>query len=185
MPHLPKVRMARDSDREGIRRVITSAFGAEEGDGISGLVEGLLEDESAAPILSLVAADDDDVLGHVLFTNARIEGPQQPVSAAILAPLSVHLDYQNAGIGDKLVREGLERLKAAGVALVFVLGHPGYYPRFGFSPAGRKGFEASYPIPPENADAWMVMALRAGADARAGGRVLCADTLDDPKYWRE
>ncbi|NIP71638.1 MAG: N-acetyltransferase, partial [Gammaproteobacteria bacterium] len=79
--------------------------------------------------------------------------------SAILAPLAVHPDHQGRGIGGSLVREGLARLKGAGVELVFVLGYPAYYAKLGLSPAGEKGFEAPHPIPPESADAWMVQAL--------------------------
>jgi predicted N-acetyltransferase YhbS len=72
-----------------------------------------------------------------------------------------------------------------GVELVFVLGHPGYYPRFGFKPAGVLGFEAPYPIPEKHADAWMVRELRAGIIGSVRGKVVCADTLSRPEYWRE
>jgi len=180
-----KVRKALESDRQGISDVVIAAFGREHGNEIAGLVADLLADPSAQPLLSLVATADDNVVGHVLFTNARIKYSQRIVPSAILAPLSVHPGHQNQGIGGRLVEEGLERLKAAGVELVFVLGHPGYYPRCGFSAAGIKGLNASYPIPPENSDAWMVKALRPGIIGHVGGQVICADALDDPKYWRE
>ena len=72
-----------------------------------------------------------------------------------------------------------------GVGLVFVLGHPGYYPKYGFVPAGTRGFEAPYPIPPEHADAWMVQELQLGMIGSFMGQVECTDTLNDPKHWRE
>ena len=81
--------------------------------------------------------------------------------------------------------EGLQQLSGSGVDLVFVLGHPGYYPRFGFSEAGIKGFEAPYPIPEKNAEAWMVRELHAGVIGNYRGRIICAEALADPKYWRE
>jgi putative acetyltransferase len=71
------------------------------------------------------------------------------------------------------------------VDLVFVLGHPAYYPRFGFSPAGARGLDAPYPIPQKNAEAWMVRELRPGVIGDCSGRVICADALADPEYWRE
>jgi predicted N-acetyltransferase YhbS len=71
-----------------------------------------------------------------------------------------------------------------GVALVFVLGHPGYYPKYGFAAAGSKGFEAPYPIPPEHSSAWMVQELQPGTIECISGQVICAETLNDPKYWR-
>jgi putative acetyltransferase len=68
---------------------------------------------------------------------------------------------------------------------VFVLGHPEYYPRFGFRPAGALGMDAPYPIPERHADAWMVQALRPGLLGQVRGTVRCADTLNDPRHWRE
>ena len=179
------IRKALESDRQAISNIIIRAFGEAEGHEISALVTDLLSDPSAEPILSLVATTSDHIVGHILFTNTQIRQAQRPVSSAILAPLSVHPDYQSQGIGGRLVTGGLEQLKAAGVELVFVLGHPGYYPKHGFSPAGIMGFDASYPIAPENSAAWMVQELRPGVIGHVSGQVICADALDDPKYWIE
>ncbi len=95
------------------------------------------------------------------------------------------MEYQSQGIGGRLIKEGLKQLKATGVELVFVLGHPGYYPKYGFSTAGIQGFEASYPIPPENSGAWMVRELHPGVIGHVSGKVICAKALNDPKHWRE
>ena len=180
-----QVRKAVESDKQAISGIIIAAFGDTEGQEISDLVTDLLADPTAQPLLSLVATADDNVIGHILFTNTQIKHSQRIVSSAILAPLAVHPEYQNQGIGGRLIKEGLKQLKAAGVELVFVLGHPGYYPKHGFSPAGIKGFEASYPILPENAGAWMVHELQPGVIGNVSGQVICADALNDPKYWRE
>ena len=67
--------------------------------------------------------------------------------------------------------------------LVFVLGHPDYYPRSGFTPAGVHGLDAPYPILPEHAAAWMVQALRPGLLDSVTGTVRCSDVLNDPRYW--
>ena len=179
-----EIRKASASDWQAISDVVTAAFEG-EGPEITKLIDGLLQDSSAYPLLSLVATIHDHVVGHILFTNTQIKHAQQTVSSAILAPLAVHPNHQNQGVGAQLIREGLKQLKTAGVELVFVLGHPDYYPKHGFSAAGIKGFEATYPISPENADAWMVQELHSGALERVSGQVICADTLNDPKYWRE
>lgn len=180
-----QVRKGLESDKQAISKVVIAAFGETHGQEISNLIGDLLTDSSARPLLSLVAADDDCVVGQVLFTAARISHSHNKVPAAILAPLSVHPDHQNKGIGGMLVSEGIKQLKAAGVGLVFVLGHPGYYPKYGFSSAGIKGFDAPYPIPPENAGAWMVQELCPGIIGNVSGQVICADALNDPKHWRE
>lgn len=148
-------------------------------------MDALMADPSAVPRLALVAVEGEDVVGHVLFTRADIDGADPPVAAALLAPLAVHPEQQPRGIGGRLIAAGLDALAAAGVDLVLVLGHPGYYPSSGFRPAGALGLAAPYPIPPEHAEAWMVAALRPGVLGAVTGQVRCAAALDDPRHWRE
>jgi predicted N-acetyltransferase YhbS len=180
-----RVRQALASDGTAIADVVLAAFGGVQGREINELVLALLADATAQPVISLVAEADGRVVGHILFTRARLEGACAKTCAAILAPLSVHPGYQGRGLGGRLIREGLEASGAAGCGLVFVLGHPGYYPKHGFVVAGLNGFEAPYPIPPEHADAWMVQELQPGMVGKVCGRVICADALMNPKHWRE
>lgn len=179
------IRKAIHSDFPAITHLAMSAFGPSEGPEIVQLIADLWVDVTAQPVLSLVATVDESIVGHILFSNIRIKPPSQKVAAALLAPLAVHPDFQSRRIGSRLVTEGLQQLSDSGVNLVFVLGHPGYYPRFGFSAAGIKGFEAPYPIPQKNAEAWMVCELQPGVIGDLSGQVICADALTDPKYWRE
>lgn len=180
-----KIRTTTESDLAAVLNVETEAFGHEKE---AKLVDGLLHDPTAAPLLSLLAFEDEEPVGHILFTKVRIvdgEGSECTISAAILAPLAVVPLAQGKGVGGKLIEEGLRLLKERGVELVFVLGHPGYYPRHGFRPAGVLGFEAPYPIPEKHAAAWMVQELRPGVIGGITGRVACADALDRPEHWRE
>mgnify|MGYP001815791934 FL=1 len=178
------IRVSSDQDRHRILAVHRSAFGDDEGPVIARLVEEMLDDPSGEPILSLVAELDNELVGHVLFTSAEIE-PGNQASARILAPLAVTRDHHGQGIGSRLVQEGFKRLAETGVELVFVLGYPDYYSRFGFLPAGVRGFHAPYPILPKNADAWMVHELTPGAIARREGTVRCSNALDHAQYWQE
>jgi len=162
-----------------------SAFGQRQGQEIVELVNDLLEDETAKPLLSLVAEKDGKLAGHILFTTARLQSENQELSIRILAPLAVSSDAQGEGIGGVLIREGLKQLAESGVDLVFVLGHPRYYPRFGFQTAGILGFEAPYTIPSEHADAWMVQELKTGRLAKNEGKIQCSEVLNQPQYWRE
>jgi len=125
------------------------------------------------------------VIGHILFSPVRLDGGDETVSAWILAPLSVVSGCQRQGVGGRLIEEGLARAHSRGIDLVFVLGHPGYYQRHGFVPAGSYNFTAPYPIPEEDADAWMVRAVRRDVPSATGGRVICADSLMDPRHWSE
>ena len=178
-----KIRKTTESDLNDVLFVETEAFGYDKE---ANLVKALLHDSSAMPVLSLLAFDDQEKpVGHILFTKVRITEVEDTGSAAILAPLAIIPDEQAKGIGGALIKEGLKLLSESGVDLVFVLGHPGYYPRHGFKPAGALGFEAPYPIPAEHADAWMVQELRPGVIGTLSGKVVCADELNKPEHWRE
>lgn len=173
---------ASDSDLQDILSVERTAFGQPDE---AELVRNLLDDPSAQPLLSLLAWVNGRPVGHILFTSVRIEGAPHPVAAALLAPLAVVPDAQRQGVGGRLIEGGMTALGDRGVDLVFVAGHPDYYPRHGFQPAGRLGFSPPFPIPPEHQDAWMVRALREGVIGSIRGRVVCADALSRPEYWRE
>ncbi len=176
-----EIRNSSESDLRDVLSVESQAFG---GDEESELVNELLCDSSAMPLLSLIALNDERAIGHILFTRARLIDTDDSISAVILAPLAVIPKKQGKGVGGQLIREGLRLLSDSGVELVFVLGHPEYYPRHEFRPASALGFDAPYPIPKEYADAWMVQALRPGVLDRVRGKVACADALDRPELWR-
>jgi putative acetyltransferase len=176
------IKKAMDSDLNDVLRIETEAFGHRKE---SNLVNGLLNDDSAKPLLSLLAIDEDEAVGHILFTKVRITGNEDALSAMILAPLAILPDAQGKGVGGKLIKEGLRRLSESMFDLVFVLGHPEYYPRFGFKPAGARGFEAPYPIPAKDASAWMVQELKLDIIGNFSGKIVCADTLNEPEHWRE
>jgi putative acetyltransferase len=175
------IRKTVETDLEDALVVEQAAFGSDKE---AALVRDLVGDNSAGPTVSLLAFIDDQPVGHILFTRARLE-PVAPLSLYILAPLAVIPEFQNQGIGGALVEKGIQILSEADVDLVFVLGHPAYYPRFGFKPAGVLGFAATYPIPDKNADAWMVQALKSEIIEQYSGTVICADTMHKPEYWRE
>lgn len=179
------IREAVSSDRAAIHALLFAAFGTVDGDEIAALVDALMVDPTAEPVLSLVATKDKRVVGHILFSAVRVGEPPGLVRSAILAPLAVDPGFQRLGIGRRLIEQGLDRLREQGVALVFVLGHAGYYPRHGFQPAGVHGFRAPYPIPPEHENAWMVQELTPGTIGRVAGAVQCSEALDEERYWVE
>ena len=148
------------------------------------LTRDLLDDPSAKPLISLLAYIDDQPAGHILFTNAHLTN-YPSVSVSFLAPLAVIPKCQKQGIGGKLIQIGLQILSKINVDLVFVVGHPQYYPRSGFAPAAKLGFEATYPIPEKQIDAWMVLALRSNIIGKVSGRIICCDTLNKPELWRK
>ncbi len=176
------IRQTTDQDLDAIVSIHEGAFGQNDE---ALLTAKLLSDPSAAPRLSLMAVVDGRPAGHVLFTRVIVSGAEAGVAASILAPLAVVPEFQGRGLGGDLIRTGLRHLADGDTDLVFVLGHPGYYTRFGFRPAGAYGLVAPYPIPSQHADAWMVLELKEGTLGTVEGQVKCADALDKQEYWVE
>ena len=121
--------------------------------------------EQVPNALSLVACDGNQVVGHILFSPMSMEGGEAKLIYG-LAPMAVSPAYQNQGIGSKLVQAGLEKCKQRGVAAVFVLGHPNYYPKFGFVPASRYEIQSEYGVPDE---VFMALELELGSLTKAHG----------------
>jgi len=176
-----RIRKAHSEDIESVLAVEREAFGSEEE---AELVLNLLNDPTAEPRLSLLVLHKQQAIGHILFTRAYLN-PERDLKVSIPAPLAVIPDYQKQGVGGSLIRLGLTILEKEGVDLVFVLGHPSYYPQHGFKPAIPEGFEPPYYIPPEYTDAWMVQSLNPTSWRSYQGQVKCAETLDRPEYWGE
>lgn len=179
------IRKAAKSERLEILHIHRESFGASKGPTIAKLVNDLLDDPTAQPINSFVAVIEQKIVGHILFTRVTVQGASSEIISQILAPLAVLPAYQDRGIGQKLINFGLEKLRQDGCQLVFVLGHPEYYPRCGFSPAGQQGFAAPYPIPEEHAGAWMVQQLCPVVIGQERGTVQCSEVLNAPEHWRE
>jgi len=148
------------TDRDAVRRVHTTAFPTqEEADLVDALRAG------ADPLVSLVAEEAGDVVGHVLFSPVTL--PEHPELRLMgLAPLAVVPARQRTGIGAALTRAGLERCREIGAGAVVVLGHPAYYPRFGFARADAIGIGCQFEAP---AEAWMLLELEPGYLRGAGG----------------
>ncbi len=134
-----EIRSERTGDRPAVRELHLAAFG-DEGPVVAAIVEDLRERSAADGLASLVAVESDVVLGHVVFSPGLLDAPPRLVSVAILSPIGVRPDRQREGIGSALIRHGLAMLDERSVPLVFLEGHPGYYPRFGFRPGGELGF---------------------------------------------
>lgn len=170
-PLAPVVRPEASGDVEAIRRLHDAAFGQPEEGEIVDRLRAALAGGDAGPWISLVAeVDGEGVVGHILFTEVTIRPPVDGSAATALglAPMAVWPAFQRRGIGTRLVEAGLARARAEGHELVVVLGHPAYYPRFGFVPAADLGLEWEHEAPRE---AFMALELAPGAAARRGGVV--------------
>jgi len=149
------IRLERPEDVPAIRIVNERAFGSSsEAD----IVDALRRNGKAT--ISLVAEDEGRVIGHILFSPVTVETGERELAGLGLAPVAVLPEFQNRGVGSSLVEQGIERCREAGHSFVVVLGHPHYYPRFGFTPASRFGIKCEYDVADEN---FMAMELREGA----------------------
>lgn len=157
------VRPETPEDIDPIRYVNEQAFGQEE----EAEIVAKLRDRAALTV-SLVASQENEVVGHIAFSPAAIELESLSFEAVTLAPMAVLPAYQKQGIGGQLIRAGLEECRGLGYEVVVVLGHPTYYPRFGFVPAKPKGITCEFEVPEE---AFMVLELREGALTGRSGMV--------------
>lgn len=126
--------------------------------------------------LSLVAEQNAQVVGHILFSLVTIEADNTVVAGVGLAPMAVLPEWQHRGIGSRLVEAGLAQCRAAGHERAVVLGHPEFYPRFGFIPASRYGLRSEYDVRDE---VFMAMELCDGAMQGCAGLVKYAPEFSD------
>ena len=157
-----EIRNETPTDYDAIREVNERAFG---GTAEAQLVDLLRAAKMAA--VSLVALNQGHVVGHIMFSPVTITQTPENFRGVGLAPMSVLPEFQNQGIGSKLVRNGLEACKQKGYDAVVVLGHTKYYPRFGFSRAKDHGLDNEY----NELESFMVLELKQGALRMISGLV--------------
>ena len=156
------IRPEKENDRDVVFAINVSAF---ETPSEATLVDVLRE--HAQPVVSIVAEENRNVVGHIMFSPVILsENPDLKVMG--LAPMAVAPEHQRKGIGSALVRAGLEQCRQLGFVGVVVLGHPEFYPRFGFSPSSRFGIDSDYEVPEE---VFMAMELKPEALSGKTGRV--------------
>ena len=156
------IRPEEASDVEWIREVNVRAF---ETRAEADLVDTLRTD--ARPLISLVAQQDGEIVGHIMFSPVSLSG-HADLRVMGLAPMAVLPSRQRQGVGTALVREGIQRCRANGADAVVVLGYADYYPRFGFLPASRWGIRSEYDVPD---DVFMALELKDGCLTGRSGTI--------------
>lgn len=164
-----EIRKEEPGDCDAVRSLNQAAFdnGPE-----AALVDQLRE--SCKEYLAFVAVEDGAVVGHILFTPATVD--DCPAVGMGLAPMAVLPSQQRKGIGSCLVRHGLDYLRDAGCPFVIVLGHPGYYPRFGFEPASKHGIRSQWEGVPD--EVFMIQIFEDRALPEGGGVARYRDEFD-------
>ena len=142
-----RVEEAADSEYPAILALHKDSF---EGELESILVAKLRSDESFDSSLSFVLKENNSLIGHVLFTKLLIKGPNQSTTTALaLAPMAIRPDKQKQGFGKILLKEAIKRCAELGHGAIIVLGHPEYYPKFGFTPASKWNIKYPAEVPDE------------------------------------
>lgn len=145
------IREEKPEDASSIREVNDRAFGQP----LEGRLVDLLR-ANGGVLLSLVAVNNADIVGHILFSPVTLDSDGGELLGAGLGPMAVLPELQCAGIGSSLVREGIDRIRSRRVSFIVVLGHPEYYPRFGFVRASQYGVSCQWDVPDE---AFMLLRL--------------------------
>jgi len=156
-----RVRDEQPADIEAVRAVNTAAF---ETHAEADLVDRLRRETET---ISLVAEDSHGIVGHILFSPVTLPG-HDDVRIVGLAPVAVIPERQRQGVGSALIRRGMETCTQSGVDAIVLVGHPEYYPRFGFQPASRFALRCEYDVPD---DVFMALQLRPGALAGKSGLI--------------
>lgn len=165
-----QIRKEQPGDVEAVRRINHRAFECDEEADVVDLLRRTCDE-----YLAFVATVDEKIVGHILFTPATLDG--SPLVGMGLAPMAVDPGFQNRGIGSLLVRRGLEHLKASGCPFVIVLGHPEYYPRFGFELASTHGLACQWEGVPN--EAFMIQVFDSEGFPDTGGTARYRSEFDE------
>jgi putative acetyltransferase len=159
------VRPETPEDYDAVRSVNLAAFDtATEAD----LVDAMREEPEYVPELSLVAEFDGQIVGHALFSEVTVEQESGEVTALSLGPIAVLPDHQSKGIGSALMNEGHKRGREMGYPFVVLIGHPWYYPRFGYVPARPYGLVTIWDV---SDPVFMVCELEPGSLENVAGKI--------------
>lgn len=171
----------KDSEKEVaslFTAVFTSSEGEEEGKLIGNLASELCSNIDNEDIIGFGAYEEKSLIASIFFTRLRFSGP---LPACLLAPVAVNTEHQGKGVGQMLIRYGLNELKTRSVAVVVTYGDPSFYSRVGFEPLSEKTIKA--PVKLSMPEGWLGQSLTKGSIPAVNERPACVRELNDPAYW--
>ena len=146
------IRVEKPIDIEKIWRINAEAFGTEEEANLVNVLRN-----SDLSYISLVYEENHELIGHIFFSPVELVGNNSGLRVIGLAPMAVIPEMQNKGIGSLLVKAGIQQCIAEDYDVIVVLGHPKFYPKFGFVPSVNYGIKSEYEVPE---DVFMVLELK-------------------------
>ncbi|GEM80549.1 GNAT family N-acetyltransferase [Vibrio superstes] len=167
---------------ESLKQLFTLTFsdseGPEEGKVVGQLAKDLIEQTDSDDIYVFAAMDHEELIGAIYFTRLRFESDK---IAFLLAPVAIRTDFQGKGVGQKLIKYGLETMAEGGVSLAFTYGDPAFYGRIGFERITTEQFSAprelSYP------HGWLAKSLSQHPLDSITGSSRCVKAFDKPELW--
>ncbi|GIU22388.1 N-acetyltransferase [Shewanella schlegeliana] len=156
----------------------TDSEGADEGQVIGELTKDLMSTTDSDDLFIFVATEDNKLAGSIIFSRLTFE---TGIDAFILSPVAVHPDFQRQGVGQKLIKFGLETLARKGVELAFTYGDPNYYSKVGFKQISEDIIKA--PLAMTYPEGWLGQSLTADALQPISGRCTCVSALNNAEYW--
>lgn len=159
-------------------RVFSDAEGKDEGESIGGLVSELINTTDHKDIIGFVAAIEDEIVGCIFFSRLALPSEKE---AFILSPVAIATELQGKGIGQQLIKHGIEYLASKNVELVFTYGDPAYYSKVGFRQINESIVKA--PVTLTQPEGWLAQSLTGNDIETEHGISKCVKALDNPKYW--
>ncbi len=179
--HYTTVNLAANGSQEIINlytKVFSASEGPDAGVAIGRLVADLIDTTGDTDILGFIAVLEEKIVGCIFFTRLTLTSER---TAFILSPVAVATDQQGKGIGQELIRFGLEHLKALPVELVFTYGDPAFYSKVGFQQISEDVVKA--PLTLTQPEGWLAQSLRNGMIDMHGESSQCVEALNKQEYW--
>jgi putative acetyltransferase len=166
------IRQETPSDYDAVRRVNMISFGRKNE---AELVDRLRKTDSFIPELSLVALEGERIIGHLLITKVHVTSNERSITLLALSPMCVIPEYQNKGVGTRMVEAAIRICRGLNYPAIVVLGHPPFYSRLGFVESGLYGIKSPFDAPPE---AYMVYILVEELSGHVAGVVTYPDEFN-------
>ena len=160
------------------KKVFSDSEGESEGDSIGNLVLTMMNKTAPEDISGYVASESDQIIGCIFFTRLMFD---TPIDAFILAPVAVDSGSQGQGVGQELIKYGIDQLRERGVNLVFTYGDPAFYSKTGFRCISEKVAKAPWKL--TQPEGWLCQALKGGEIRSTPGNSSCVEALNKSEYW--